>query len=428
MEESNNPKYLTISEVNSIIHDIFINIPLFRKIYLKGEISNYKGANRAGHIYFTLKDEESSISAVIFKYDTFHIKEEFKNGDEVLVCGEISTYKTNGTYQVIIHEMSLYGIGNYLINREKLKKKLLEAGYFNEDHKLKNPNFPMNIAVITGENSAAIRDFRFNLYRRWPIGNYKFYTCLVQGEQAPKSIIEALTKAANDNPDVILLGRGGGASDDLTAFDNEELVKFIYNLKIPLISAIGHEINSTFTDYVSDKHASTPTGACEMAVPNYEEVLTDLNQLKENILTKVETKIKDLELKINKLQSLKVFKDINTIYDLKLNSIEKLSLSINSSLNQKLDNKLNYLVTSKQSLDYLINKKIISIENKLSIYERTIELSNPHNILSKGYSIIYNKDNKVVNNENDVNIDEDIKILLNEGNITATVKEINTNE
>lgn len=403
MENDLNNKFYTISEINSLIHEIFNSSEFFHGISLKGEIANYKGPNKSGHFYFTLKDKTSQISAVIFKFDSFSIKDELKNGDEVIVTGDISTYAPSGTYQIIIRQLYLYGKGKLLIEKEKLKKKLQEEGLFDEEHKKKIPLYPTNIAIITGKNSAAAADFKHNLLRRWPISNITFYETLVQGEKAPKEIIKSLSEALNNNPDLIIIGRGGGAEDDLNAFDNEELVRFIYEkVNVPIISAVGHEINTTFTDLVCDDHASTPTGACELAVPDIDEFINNLENINSIMKDRLMKKINFLQIDLLNYQKNSILTNFSNIIDSKLNYIEK-SLTIIKA----------------------------NLQNKLSIYEHKIVATtnllnqiNPYNLLEKGYSIIKNSDGKIINNIDNIKLDDVLRITLYNGEIVAKVEEI----
>ena len=290
--------YYSISQINEYIKVLFDNTITLKGIYLKGEISNYKGRNKSGHIYFTLKDDKSSLNAVLFKYDSFSLNFEPKNGDEVLVYGSISSYPPSGTYQIICKSITPYGVGASFLKKEALKQKLFKEGIFDSEHKKKIPAFPMKIGIITAKNSAAALDFDFNIKRRFPLVETIFYFSLVQGENAAADLIKNLTKADNDNLDLLIIGRGGGASEDLSAFDDENLVRCIYNLKTPIISAVGHEINQSLCDLVSDKYASTPTGAAEMAVPDVEDILTDLRQQKSYLDSLLMSKIAVLENKI----------------------------------------------------------------------------------------------------------------------------------
>lgn len=392
----------SVTQINEIVKSVFDNIPLFNKLTLKGEISNYRGKNKSGHLYFSLKDEKSAISAVMFKYDTYNLDFEPKNGDEVIVTGSLSSYAPSGTYQIICRSISLYGKGLLLLKKQALKEKLFKMGIFDKEHKKNIPPFPQKIAIITGKNSAAAKDFEFNLNRRFPITKIDIFYSLVQGEEAPKDLIKNLNNAINSNPDLIIIGRGGGSEDDLNAFDNEELVLAIYNSNIPVISAVGHEINLSLCDLVADAYASTPTGACEIAVPDINDVILDLSQ-KENylytLINKVITKKENELLKLSKSKCLVDIQNIFILYHEKIN---------------------NYKEKIQKSLNYKINNAI----NELNYKIKTLELVNPQNILKKGFSITYTSDGKIVKDISCVNENDAIKTKIGNGEIISTVKEI----
>lgn len=390
--------YYSISQINEYIKALFDNTVTLKNIYLKGEISNYKGRNKSGHIYFTLKDEKCSINAVLFKYDTFSLNFEPKNGDEVLVCGSISSYSPSGTYQIICKNISLFGVGDSYLKKELLKKKLFQEGIFNIEHKKKIPSYPKNIGIITGKNSAAALDFEFNLKRRFPLVEVTIIPSLVQGENAVDDLIKNLN-AADNKYDLLIIGRGGGASEDLSAFDDERLVRCIYNLNSPIISAVGHEINQTLCDLVADKFASTPTGAAEKAVPNIEDILYDLTQIKSYLDSLITGKISTLENKLLKIKSLKYFQTIESIYD---------------SYNDKL-------ISLKQLLNVKIENLLSKVEKRLDYQKRSLELLNPNNILNKGYSIVTNRNGEVVNSVSQVNDDDLLSIKLSNGKVISKV-------
>ena len=269
---------ISISEVNEYIKEIFDNSLGLQNIILRGEISNFNGVNRSGHIYFTLKDDKSSIKAVIFKYDVQFLDFDPKDGDNVFAIGSISSYPPNGTYQIIIKRMMSNGDGDILLKKELLRKKLDKEGLFDADHKLPLPKFPIRIAVITGLNSAAAKDIEVNILRRFPLCTITQFNSLVQGQEAAKDLINQINLSSESNPDLIIIARGGGSIEDLSAFDDEDLVRTIYICKIPIISAVGHEINKTFCDFVADGYASTPTGAAELAVPDCIDILEEIKQ------------------------------------------------------------------------------------------------------------------------------------------------------
>lgn len=397
-----NDEYLTVSQINDVIHDLFLGIPYFQNISLRGEIINFKGANRSGHYYFSLKDSKSVIQAVVFKFDSFNLDMNLKNGDDVIVKGNISSYSPSGTYQIIIKEISLFGVGNLLLEREKLKEKLTKLGYFDEEHKKEIPQYAENIAIITGKNSAAKVDFEFNILRRYPVCNITFYECLVQGEKAISDIVSSIELADKNNFDIIIIGRGGGSSDDLSAFDSEEVVKAIYDCKTPVISAVGHEINKTFSDFVADKYASTPTGACEIAVPNYIEILSNINFVYKNIIDSVKHKIISTELKVSNLKNLKAFSNASYIYD----------------------ERINYVNDLKKRIEDGIKNKINLLSNQINMSKKIIFDFNPKNLLKKGYSILKDENGNIIKEVNDLKKNDKINIKLYKGVIKAQVEEV----
>ncbi len=399
-------QFYSVTQVNKSIKELLDNIPLFRNITIKGEVSNFHGRNKSGHLYFSLKDEFSSISVAIFKYDALRLDIEFKNGDLIYATGSISSYTANGTYQLICKQVSIEGEGDLLRKKELLKKKLFEEGLFDVSHKKELPMYPEKIAIITGKNSAAAKDFEFNINRRFPIVDLKLIYSLVQGEEAPKELIKALKEAIKLNPDLIIIGRGGGSNDDLNAFDDEGLVRTIYSCPIPVLSAVGHEINLSLCDLVADKHASTPTGAAELAVPNLVDVIDEINHLDSYLETLINQKITFLENKLLKLEGSKCFTDINNIFDIYLEKIKHYKERVNKSFDRKLE-------------QYIF---------KIDSLERTLNIVNPNNVLTKGYSLLLNNKGEVIKSIKDISINDSVVIKVKDGSIKAVVKEKNTNE
>lgn len=398
MIQINNNNFYTISEINEFIKELFYSVPQFKNIGLIGEVSNYKGQNRSGHCYFTLKDDNSTLSAVIFKYDFNNLDFDFKNGDEILVIGSISCYDKNGTYQIIINKVFPYGKGKLLLKREELKNKLLKLGYFNNEHKKRISAYPIKIAIITGLNSAASADIRKNLKRRWPIAELYEFNTIVQGEQASKDILRGLNEAYKINPDAIIIGRGGGSSEDLSAFDDEELVKALYECPFVTISAVGHEINQSFCDLVCDYYASTPTGACEIAVPDMEEVINDIEHILNHILDKVNYYIKNNEMLIMKIINNKQLFNVSLLVEKQINRIKEI---------------LNRIIQ-------LSDKKIISFDAIIKENLAKINSIDPNNILSKGFSLVY-KGEKLVKSKDDINLHDRLILKLKDSDIEVEV-------
>ena len=372
-----NRPVFTVSDINQYIKALLNNDESLKLIYVKGEISNFKMASN-GHFYFSLKDDKSMISAMMFNNYANKINFKPDNGQEVVVFGSIDAYVGRGTYQIIVYQMEEVGAGQALLELEKLKKKLLEEGLFDESRKRKINLYPQAIGVITAPNSAAIKDILFNLKRRYPIANiYVFYSA-VQGDNAAKELLNAFNIAQTYPLDTLLIGRGGGSSEDLSAFNDETLVRAIASSKMPVIACVGHEIDFTLVDYVADKRASTPTGAAELATIDQREILEhlafSLNDMEESIKSRLE-KMKD---------------------DL-------------SSYKEDLNNSLINLVKQQQQL--LEHKKV------------ALEALNPNNVLKRGYSLTVDEEGHPIAIDK-VKKGQIIKTILKDGTISSEVTEI----
>ena len=394
-------KYVTISRINNYLKAYFDNNPHLQHVYLKGEISNFKNHSR-GHLYFTLKDEQSRLSAVMFQTNALKLNFEPEDGMNVLVEGRISCYPAQGSYQIYVEKMEVDGVGNLYIEFEKLKKKLAAEGLFDPKLKKQIPKYPTKIGVITAPTGAAIKDILSTIKRRYPICETILFPCLVQGKSAAPDIVKQIKTAQDYDLDVIICGRGGGSIEDLWAFNEEIVARAIFESKIPIISAVGHEIDFTIADFVSDLRAPTPTGAAEMAVPTISDVKFMINQL---TLRSNKCMNNIIEIKKNKL---------NAIKD---SFILKYPLSIYEIKEQKLDMLIDNL--NKNIKNILVNKN-----HELVLLANTLKLVNPLNILDRGYSVV-KKDNKVIKDIKDINKEDNIDIRIKNGNIKAKVLEVN---
>ncbi len=394
-------KYVTISRINNYLKAYFDNNPHLQHVYLKGEISNFKNHSR-GHLYFTLKDEQSRLSAVMFQTNALKLNFEPEDGMNVLVEGRISCYPAQGSYQIYVEKMEVDGVGNLYIEFEKLKKKLAAEGLFDPKFKKQIPKYPTRIGVITAPTGAAIKDILSTIKRRYPICETILFPCLVQGKSAAPDIVKQIKTAQDYDLDVIICGRGGGSIEDLWAFNEEIVARAIFESKIPIISAVGHEIDFTIADFVSDLRAPTPTGAAEMAVPTISDVKFMINQL---TLRSNKCMNNIIEIKKNKLNAIKdsfILKNPLSIYEIK---------------EQKLDMLIDNL--NKNIKNILINKN-----HELVLLANTLKLVNPLNILDRGYSVV-KKDNKVIKDIKDINKEDNIDIRIKNGNIKAKVLEVN---
>ena len=420
--ENNN--YITISDLTRYIKAKFDMDAHLENVFLRGEISNFKHHTR-GHLYFTLKDETSRLSAVMFASSAKNISFEPEDGMKVLVTGRISVYEATGSYQIYVSEMQLDGIGNLYLEYEKLKKKLAEEGLFAPEHKRPIPRYPKKIGIITAPTGAAIRDILSTIKRRYPICETILFPALVQGVGAKESIVAQLEKAQNYDLDVIICGRGGGSIEDLWAFNEEIVARAIYNSKIPVISAVGHEIDFTIADYVADLRAPTPTGAAEMAVPNLTDLINLLEQYKIRSNEGISNILKKNELRLNNVTSSFALKNPLNLYAIKEQRLDNLIDNLNKSIQNKLHStKLLYSkVVSNNVLKNpysLIEKK----KNKFDILLKTIEVLNPLKLLDSGYSIV-KLNGKVITNINLLNNNDIIDIDMHNGIIKASVLERN---
>lgn len=415
-----NIKYVTISDLNRYIKAKFDMDTHLNRVYLKGEISNFKHHTR-GHFYFTLKDENSRIAAVMFASSAKNVAFEPEDGMKVLVSGRIALYEATGSYQIYVDSMELDGIGNLYLEFERLKKELAKEGLFNKEHKRPIPRFPKKIGIITAPTGAAIRDILSTIKRRYPICETILFPALVQGTGAKESIVKQLNKAQEYDLDIIICGRGGGSIEDLWAFNEEIVARAIYNSKIPVISAVGHEIDFTIADYVADLRAPTPTGAAEMAVPNLVDLKSLIEQYKIRANEAVTNIIKKNRIKLESLQNSFVLKNPLSLYEIKEQKLD----SYIDYLNQYMANKLNH---AKLMYEKVINNKILKspqsmFDKKKHQYElllKTIEVLNPMKLLSSGYSIV-KSNGKVIKNSHDVNLDDVVDIELSEGKLKCSV-------
>lgn len=437
-------KYLSISDLNEYIKVMFDENSFLRKIYLKGEISNFKNHTR-GHLYFTLKDETSRISAVMFYNKALSLKFKPEDGMNVLIEGRISCYPAQGTYQIYIDSMEMDGLGNLYIEYEKLKKKLASEGLFNERFKKAIPKYPKRIGIITASTGAAIRDILSTIKRRYPICETILFPSLVQGASAAPEIVKQIRRANEFDLDVIICGRGGGSIEDLWAFNEEMVARAIFESKIPIISAVGHEVDFTIADFVADLRAPTPTGAAEMAVPTKYDIECLLKEKQSRLNTLIKNNLKTKTEKIKSLKASFVLKNPMTLYELKEQKLDTLIDGLNKGMQKKLEEYENHLNTIKHNvvlkrplasfeitkknlennqvkMNQFIKRYIEKKEHEMKLLANTLKLVNPLNILDKGYSLVA-KDNKIIKNSDEIEIEDTIQIKLKKGELTAIVKE-----
>lgn len=413
-------KYLTVTALTRYIKYKIDSDEHLRQVFLRGEISNFK-SHTTGHLYFSLKDETSKINAIMFNTNAKKIEFKPADGMKVLIVGRISVYEATGNYQIYVDEMIQDGVGNLYLEFEKLKKKLAEEGLFDKSKKKSIPLFPEKIGIVTAPTGAAIKDILSTIKRRYPVCKTYLFPSLVQGEFAKDDIAKKIKFAQTYDLDVLIVGRGGGSIEDLWPFNEEVVARAIFDCKIPVISAVGHEVDFTIADFVADLRAPTPTGAAELAVPNIFDVIKQINNLKIRLNENINTKINYQKLKLDSIKSSFVIKNPMLMYENKKQKIDQLFENLNKNIFINVSKKRMELDNIKNH--YILKNPIVLYEKKkdyLSNLIQKLELVNPLNILKKGYTLTYVEDT-LIKNIKDVKIDDTIKIRLSDGFIISKV-------
>ena len=416
-------QYITIGALNNYLKKLFDNDNNLKDVYLKGEISNFKAHTR-GHFYFTLKDETSRINAVMFSYKASMLSFLPADGMKVLVRGKVSIYEATGSYQIYVEEMSQDGLGNLYIEFEKLKKKLAAEGLFSQEHKKKIPKVPKKIGIVTASTGAAIRDILTTIKRRFPICETILFPSLVQGADAAKDIVKKIEIANTFDIDTLIVGRGGGSIEDLWPFNEEIVARAIYNSKVPVISAVGHEIDFTIADFVADLRAPTPTAAAELAVPNIETIKTYLENVVNRSTISINGYIETDKQKLSSLINSYVLKKPTAMYEIKEQNLDFLIDRLNKEMKIILDNTKirlfkvtsSYILTNPDILYKFKTQNLKHLINKL-------EVLNPMNTLARGYAIV-KSNNKVVSSIKEIKKDDIININIKNGIIDALDMEV----
>ena len=441
-----NDEIISVGELNRSAKNLLEKN--FNNVSVIGEISNLSRPS-SGHIYFTLKDEEGAIRCAMFKNRNINLNFRPQNGDQCLLKGQISIYTARGDYQLIVRNIQPAGSGNLMQKFEDLKKKLEAEGLFDGKNKLQVPVSPKHICVVTSSSTAAFQDIISTIKRRAPSSQISISEATVQGDNAHISIINALNRIMkfnenNENEiDVVVLTRGGGSIEDLWCFNNEELAREIHAFPIPTISGVGHEIDFTICDFVSDLRVPTPTASAEVVTEFNFNLLGRLKELKidiykavlnltENLNQKIQllkTKLKDpkalLREKSQKLDNIEILfqKYQQMILSNKKNLINDLNLELNhKNPITKLNNMTGKVDAFSEKLNFMLNQKINNKKNDLDKLQKSINILNPLSILDRGYSIILNKKGSAIKSSMEVNKGENLKARLSKGTIDIEVK------
>ena len=395
-------KIYTVAQVNGYIKRLFVSDYALNHIYMKGEVSNCK-YHSSGHIYFTLKDQESAISCVMFAGSrkeglTFQLAD----GQSVVAGGNVSVYERDGKYQLYAKEIFLHGAGALYEEYERLKKKLSDEGLFDSDKKKTIPMFPKKVGIVTSKTGAAIRDIESIAKRRNPYVQLVLYPAQVQGVGAGKTIAKGIEQLDKMNMDTIIIGRGGGSIEDLWAFNEEIVARAIFRANTPIISGTGHETDTTIADYVADLRAATPSAACELAIPDYFGMLEQFRAYEQALRRPIEHKIQTYRYQLDNKQW----------------QLERVSPK------QKLQEKKMRLADLEIKLQDIMEQKIERKRHQIALYTEQLHGLSPTAKLTGGYGFITDKDKKVLRSVTKIQEGDTITVTLIDGEIEATVQHI----
>ena len=460
--------YITITQLSRYLKYKFDNDKNLNTVYIKGEISNFKAHTR-GHYYFTLKDEGSRINAVMFSSSVSKLKFMPMDGMKVLVTGKVTVYEATGGYQVYVSDMIEDGIGNLYVAYEQLKKKLEAEGLFDVNHKKKIPKMPLKIGIVTASTGAAIRDILTTIKRRYPIVETILFPALVQGRDAAADIARKIELANTYDIDTLIVGRGGGSIEDLWPFNEEVVARAIYHSRVPIISAVGHEVDFTISDFVADLRAPTPTAAAELAVVDQRTILEYLMNVGTRSYNAMLQKIKKDSIVLDNLMSSYILKNPSNIYLVKEQKLDllmdRLNLSIKNivdqnkerlfqinnnyilnnplmliinkreyfkNLYQRLNKNMDVILTNEKSRFFKLENSYV-LENPKILYQfkeqhfyklvEKLEVLNPLNTLKRGYAIVKTND-KVVSDVSKIAKNDIIKIELRDGLVESKVVKV----
>ena len=395
------PTVVTVSQLNGYIKAIFDENAVLNNVFVVGEISNFTNHYRSGHFYMSLKDDNASVRAVMFRQNASRVKFNIEYGMKVVVRGRVTVYERDGQYQIIIDDIQPQGVGALTLAFEQLKEKLNKEGLFNSEYKKQIPKYPQKIGVITSPTGAAVQDIFNILSRRFPLSEIVFCPVEVQGENAAKSVSLAIERFNRGRyADVLIVGRGGGSAEDLWAFNEEIVARAIFASEIPVISAVGHETDFTISDFVADLRAPTPSAAAELCVPDAAEELQKLNSIKYSLSKYLDYKLKNERGNLNLLKESRYLKN---------------PLEIINSCRMTVD-------AFGDAIDNYACAALKDEKHRFSVLLEKLDALSPVKVLKRGYSYAQNSDGKLISSVADTKIGEKIVLTVSDGKINCEVE------
>ena len=441
-------KYLTVTDLNYYITQKFKNDPYLHKVFLQGELSNFR-YRRNSHQYFSLKDEKSKINVVMFR--SFFDKVKFKpeEGMKVYVVGYVSVYGPQGSYQFYAEQMEPAGLGALYEQLKQLQAKLAKEGLFDPEHKKKLPHFPDRIAVVTSASGAVIHDIMVTANRRFPHAEIDLYPAQVQGDTAADSLVRAMRQIAAQGYkyDVMIIGRGGGSLEDLWPFNEEEVVRQVYAMQMPVISSVGHETDTTLCDLVADARAATPTAAAEYATPNTLDEIAHIKQLTSQLVASMQNIIRSKRDRLSRVQTSVIMREPTRLYDQQIQQVDQLKQRLQNSMQNRVthsaqsyqllkqrlfsvspDKKINQLQQQKQFLQQrMIDNMQHYLKNKRNVFTQVMQQLDdysPLKTLERGFVYSTNEHGETISSVKQVQKDDRLLLHFKDGQVDAVVTKI----
>lgn len=392
---------LTVTQLNCYVASILREDSNLRIVFVRGEIANFTQNFRSGHCYFSIRDEEASVRAVMFRGNAERLPFRPENGMHILVQGSVTLYERDGSYQIQVTDMQPDGIGAQALALQQRREKLAKLGFFDPAHKRPLPHMPKKIGIVTSQSGAALQDMLQILSRRYPIGVVKVYPALVQGEAAPQSISDAIRQAGDDGCDIILMGRGGGSNEDLSAFQSEAVANAVFSSPVPVVSAVGHETDHCIADEVADLRAPTPSAAAELAVPDIAVLRRTLSLQKDRLKQAAEVLLKQSADQLNEARS---------------------RLRLQSPMHC-LTLRQEQLSALRQKMQEAVRRFLAKHEQTLMLQTGKLEAVSPVAVLHRGYALVY-RDQSLARNASALSRGDLLQIRLASGTVTAQVTDI----
>lgn len=449
MEDS---KYLTVTDLNYYITQKFKNDPYLHKVFLQGELSNFR-YRRNSHQYFSLKDEKSKINVVMFRSYFDKVKFKPEEGMKVYITGYVNVYGPQGTYQFYAEAMEPAGLGALYEQLQQLQKKLAQEGLFAQEHKRPLPRFPDHIAVVTSASGAVIHDILVTANRRFPHAQVDLFPAQVQGDRAADSLVSAMKQIANygDKYDVMIIGRGGGSLEDLWPFNEEAVVRQVYDMKMPVISSVGHETDTTLCDLVADARAATPTAAAEYATPNLTDELANIHQLQSSMLSSMQNVIRVRRDALNRINHSVIMREPARLYDEQAQTLDLLRDRLQRNMTHLLErNRQSYQLSTQKLFAQNPAKRIEQILQQENFYYQKLNANmrnllrekwhqlaqlgqqlddySPLKTLERGYVYVTDTAAKTVGSIEQVNVKDEVNLHFKDGQAKAIVKTTRRND